>query len=55
MGKNTDKPAAKVDMVTPMMIKGFMPWRSAYRPAGSAKNTWESEKKASITPTSAAP
>ncbi len=52
-GHTTARPAPRVAAMMEMPIGRLSPWRSAKRPAGSARNTWVSAKSASSTPTAA--
>jgi hypothetical protein len=50
-GHSTDKPKPKEAMSTAKRMGTCKPCRSANRPAGKAKNTWDTANKASKHPT----
>ena len=52
-GNATARPAPSVAAITDSPIGRLSPWRSAKRPAGSARKTWVSAYSASSTPTAA--
>jgi hypothetical protein len=51
MGQQTAKAEPIQAKKTPKRTGFLRPWRSVYRPAGMAMNTWVSEKSANKTPT----